>query len=211
MGIVRDARVIPDLPESVVGKRIIPVARSLDPESANTLADALLSAGCTTVEITVEGDQGINAIRSLAEHPITLGAGTVTSIDQAEMATVAGAEFLVSPNLSSDLMSWATSNEIPYLPGVLSPTEVARAAALGAKTVKLFPASIGGPDLVSALKGPFPEVEFIPTGGITADNAADYLTAGALAVGIGGWLTSQRNPETVVKRAAELFAAIEVV
>ena len=187
---------------------MIAVARGLTTDRAPLLADTLMSAGLNVLEVTMELGDGLAAIAALAGSPMTVGAGTVMSASEAGSAVGAGASFLVSPHLDGDLIAWAESHEVPFIPGVISPAEVARAHQLGSRAVKLFPSSFGGPALVSALSGPFHEIALIPTGGITAENAAEYLRAGAAAVGIGGWLTGPYDLDEVARRARAVAASV---
>lgn len=195
------------LPEAIRDQRLIPIARGLKSGAAGDLASALQRGGSTVLEITLESDGGVDAIRAVSNSGLTVGAGTVTTIEQADSAVAAGAQFLVSPHLDPYLVTWAIENEIPYLPGVLSPTEVAAVMSLGLRTMKLFPASIGGPGLVRSLLGPFPDVELVATGGVTADNKDDYLSSGAVAVGVGGWLTDHADPAEITRRTRALLAS----
>lgn len=199
-----------DLPERVFRQRIIPVARNLEPSRAIPLAEALIASDIPVLEVTMESENVIETIRALQTVDAEVGAGTVTSIAQAEQAIAAGASFLVSPHLDEDLTSWAIGSGVSYLPGVFTPTEVARALSLGVSAVKLFPASIGGPEAVRALRGPFPDLIVIPTGGITDENARDFLAAGAAAVGVGGWLTDHEDLGVITARARRLVDALRV-
>lgn len=196
------------LPEQILVEKVVPVVRGLTPERANALTEALAAGGLTTIEITLESPDGIAAIAALQQSTFTVGAGTVMNVAQAETAVDAGASFLVSPHLDRELLEWGLSSAVPYIPGVLSPSELASAVALGATTVKLFPASVGGPDMVGALLAPFPHVHLIPTGGITAGNAAAFLAKGAVAVGVGGWLTDHSDLAVVSDRARALAEVV---
>ena len=196
------------LPDSIVAEKVIPVARGLDGSTAPGLARALLDGGISTIEVTVEGDGGIEAIGSLRDTGIVVGAGTVTSTDQARAAVEAGAVFLVSPHLDGVLLDWAVQNDIALIPGGLTPTELASAWSSGTPAVKLFPAAVGGPGYLRSLLGPFPDLRLIPTGGVEADNIVDYLEAGAVAVGVGSWLTSHPDLSEVTRRAAQLGSKV---
>jgi len=132
----------------------------------------------------------------------------VVTIDQADRAITAGAVLLVSPHLDPKLIEWSISNSIPLIPGALTPTEVATAWAWGPPAVKIFPAGTVGPGYVTSLLGPYPGVPLIPTGGIDAGNALAYLEAGAVAVGIGGWLTGVGDPSEITRRALLLREAV---
>lgn len=173
---------------------IIAILRGLTPEATTALALELRSLGVRHIEVTIQDAQGARALRETVQAwpdgPHMLGAGSIISPSLARQAIDDGAEFLVCPGLSSDVVAVARDRGIPILPGVASPSEVQHAAALGLTAVKLFPiAQLGGPAYLRALGGPFPAMKFIPTGGVNFDNAEAYLAAGALAVGIGGELT----------------------
>jgi 2-dehydro-3-deoxyphosphogluconate aldolase/(4S)-4-hydroxy-2-oxoglutarate aldolase len=188
----------------VLSQKVIPVARNMGPDNVEPLADALRSGGLTTIEITVERSTGFDAIAVLSGGPLIVGAGTVTSLSDAERAVVAGAEFLVSPHLDHALVEWARSNSVSLIPGAFTPTEISKAWTHDVPAVKVFPVSVGGPDLIRSLLGPYPDLQLIPTGGINADNAAAYMAAGAVAVGVGGWLTGPTDPGLVTERALRL-------
>lgn len=196
------------LPPTVLTEKVIPVARGLDAGSAPELARALSAGGIHTLEITVEGGRGIEAIAAASGSDMTVGAGTVVSITQAERAIDAGAEFLVSPHLDPDLLQWALGREVVMIPGGLTPTELFMAWGHQPSAVKVFPAHIGGPEYVKSLLGPYPDLALIPTGGVDADNAAAYLEAGAVAIGVGGWLTAHQDMGTVTERAGRLLAEV---
>lgn len=184
------------------------MARKMGADDVEPLAEALRSGGLTTIEITVEGSGGFDAIAALTGGPMTVGAGTVTSVRDAERAVAAGADFLVSPHLDDAMVAWAMSNSVPLIPGGFTPTEISRAWTRGVPAVKVFPASVGGPELVRSLLAPYPDLLLIPTGGINADNAGDYLAAGAVAVGVGGWLTGHDDLGRVIERVHHLLQVV---
>jgi 2-dehydro-3-deoxyphosphogluconate aldolase/(4S)-4-hydroxy-2-oxoglutarate aldolase len=196
------------LPSLILEEKVIPVVRGLTAERALSLSQAIAGGGLHSIEITLETAGSLEALATLADGEFTVGAGTVRTISQAQSAFDAGAEFLVSPHLDEELVKWARDRDIPYLPGVLTPTELAHALQLGIETVKVFPAGLGGPDLISALLGPFPGVQLIPTGGITADNAAGFIAKGAVAVGVGGWLTNHKDLTIVTARTRSLTQVV---
>ncbi len=190
-----------ELPDVILAERVIPVARGLSASTAPRLALALLEGGLSTIEVTVEGPGGLEAIASLRGVDTLVGAGTVVSTKQAEAALQAGAQFVVSPHLDRGLLDWANDRGVPMIPGAMTPTEVASAWAMAATAVKIFPASVVGPEYVRSLLGPYPDLKMIPTGGIDGANAADYLSAGAVAVGVGSWLTRHDDLAAVAERA----------
>lgn len=194
--------------EQILEPPVVPVVRSLEPATASTLASTLSGSGLSTIEVTVESDGGFEAISALSSGPLLVGAGTVLSVASAQTAVEAGARYLVSPDLNLDLIDWSRRQGVPYLPGVFSPTEAGQALTAGVRWVKLFPAAVGGPGLVRSLLGPYPEIRIVATGGISARNAADFLEAGAAAIGVGNWLVGHSDPREVAKRSEELLGAI---
>lgn len=180
---------------------MIAVLRGLEPDRAESTARVLYRSGFTTVEITMDSPDAVSSIERCLGDGAVVGAGTVMSVVDAAAAVAAGAEFLVSPHTDLDVVRWATERGIPIIPGALTPTEVATAWSAGAAAVKIFPASVGGPGLLKALRGPFGDLPLVPTGGITGSNAAAFLAAGAFAVGVGGWLTDHGDLAIVSERA----------
>lgn len=172
---------------------VVAVIRAPDERSAVRGVEALLAGGVTGIEITYSTPNAAAVIKELADRfgsELALGAGTVLSPTQAEEAVAAGAQFLVCPGHSAELAAAMLATGATVLLGALTPTEVMRAVELGAHAVKVFPASVGGPSYLRALRGPFPDVAFVPTGGVNVDNIGDWLAAGAVAVGAGGDLCS---------------------
>ncbi|MER5641449.1 bifunctional 4-hydroxy-2-oxoglutarate aldolase/2-dehydro-3-deoxy-phosphogluconate aldolase [Kitasatospora sp. NPDC002227] len=163
--------------------RTLAIVRGTDPEAALRTVLTLAEEGLTAVEVSLTTADALDVIerarRSLGPQAL-LGAGTVRTAADARRAAEAGAAFLVSPGSDEPLES-----ELPLLIGALTPSEVMRAVRLGASAVKLFPASIGGPGYLRALRDPFPQVPFLPVGGVDAELARAYLAAGAAAVGVG--------------------------
>jgi 2-dehydro-3-deoxyphosphogluconate aldolase/(4S)-4-hydroxy-2-oxoglutarate aldolase len=139
---------------------------------------------------------------------LLVGAGTVLDVEGASAAVDAGATFLVMPVTDVEVIRWAAEREVPVFPGALSPTEVLAAWRAGASAIKLFPASVGGPALLRELRGPFPDIPLMPTGGVTADNARALIDAGAVAVGVGSWLAGAPDDATLRARADALMAAV---
>ena len=190
--------------------RVIAVIRAPDAEGAIRAVDALVRGGVTGIEITYSTPDVPRVLAAVAErHDVLLGAGTVTAPGQAEEAVAAGAEFLVSPGLDDDVMAAMRATGALTMGGALTPTEVMRAVRLGADVVKVFPASLGGPGYLKSLRGPFPDVPFVPTGGVSAGNLGEWLDAGAIAVGAGGELCSADDIaagrfEAIERRAREL-------
>jgi 2-dehydro-3-deoxyphosphogluconate aldolase/(4S)-4-hydroxy-2-oxoglutarate aldolase len=174
-----------DLRSELEQRRIVAVLRAGSAARAVAAGQALAAGGITMLEVTFTVPDATEAIERLAaDDSLLIGAGTVLTAAEARAAVRAGARFLVSPHLDHAVLDAAEQLGVPALPGVLTPTEVA-AASRRSSVVKLFPASLGGPAFLRALRGPFPDLDFVPTGGVDAGNLADWLAAGALAVGAG--------------------------
>ena len=174
---------------------LIAVIRAEGPEEAVQMAGALLAGGLPAVELTFSTPGAVEAlveVRKRYGDAVLIGAGTIREPAQAEAAAHAGADFLVSAHLRPDILAAMIATGLPVAPGVFTPSEVAQALDAGAQVVKLFPASTGGPRHLRALRGPFPGLRVIPTGGIGIDDLPAWFDAGALAVGIGGELTPRR-------------------
>jgi 2-dehydro-3-deoxyphosphogluconate aldolase / (4S)-4-hydroxy-2-oxoglutarate aldolase len=171
---------------------LVPVIRADSADVAVRVAEALVEGGIRTVEITMTVPDALMAIRSVASRfgqEVLLGAGTVTDRSTALGALEAGAEFLVSPCLVPEVIAAAQELGVAVLPGAMTPTEVFSAWSLGGDIVKVFPAShAGGAGYLKALKGPFPQIDLLPTGGVNLDTIAGFIEAGAVAVGVGGEL-----------------------
>jgi 2-dehydro-3-deoxyphosphogluconate aldolase / (4S)-4-hydroxy-2-oxoglutarate aldolase len=174
---------------------LVPVIRADSAQTAVKIADALVAGGVRTLEITMTVPDAISAIHAVAERfgdSVLLGAGTVTSRTLGEQSIEAGAEFLVTPCVVDEVIGLAKERAIAVLPGALTPTEVFRAWSAGGDIIKIFPASnVGGPAYLKALKGPFPEIPLCPTGGVNLQTIAEFVKAGADAVGVGGELVSK--------------------
>jgi len=168
---------------------VVPVIRASSPGHALDAAEAIEAGGIPIAEITMTVPNAIQVIREVVVRcgdRVLVGAGTVCNERQARESLDAGAQFLVSPGLSIPVVEAARKAGKVAVPGALTPTEIMAAAEAGAKAIKVFPCgSVGGPKYVKALRGPFPDLDFIPTGGVNAGNAAEFFAAGAFAVGMG--------------------------
>jgi 2-dehydro-3-deoxyphosphogluconate aldolase / (4S)-4-hydroxy-2-oxoglutarate aldolase len=173
---------------------IVPVVRAATVEDATRAVEAICAGGIPILEITMTVPNATSVIRHVVrEHGNTalIGAGTVTTGEQAEQCIRAGAEFIVSPGLSVHVLAVAQACAKLAIPGALTPTELMHAQDSGAKVVKIFPCgNVGGAKYLQSLRGPFPNAALIPTGGVNASNAADYIAAGAFALGVGGDLVN---------------------
>jgi 2-dehydro-3-deoxyphosphogluconate aldolase / (4S)-4-hydroxy-2-oxoglutarate aldolase len=177
--------------------RLIVVLRRVTPQAALVaLVEELADCGARAFEVTFDAPTAADDLVALrdrlatrADGPFLLGAGTVIRRGQLEAARRAGADFGVAPYLDVSLVAAAVAEGLPFVPGAFTPTEVAASWAAGATFVKVFPASALGPSFVRELRGPMPDAQLIPTGGVDAGNARAFLEAGAVAVGIGGAIT----------------------
>ena len=170
---------------------LLAVVRGESRAAALDVVGALIEGGVLGIEITFTTPEAPQVIQDLHEEygdHILLGAGTVTTREQVEQAAEAGSTFLVSPGCDPELLPAMLGTGLLVLPGILTPSEVMLARRLGVPALKLFPGSSGGPSYLKALRGPFPDIAFVPTGGVSVENVADWFAAGALAVGAGGAL-----------------------
>jgi 2-dehydro-3-deoxyphosphogluconate aldolase / (4S)-4-hydroxy-2-oxoglutarate aldolase len=202
----------PAIPDEILGPRVVAIGRRLDPSRLAEVTAALREGGVRAFELTLDAPEAIGAIARLTASDVAkellIGAGTVLDVSAAERAIDAGARFLVSPHTDPAIVAWAAARDIPCFPGALTPTEVLVAWRAGAAGVKLFPASAVGPSFVREARGPLREIPLIPTGGVTAESAAEYLRAGAVAVGLGSWLTGSGDPALVAERAHQVVSAL---
>ncbi|HTZ49051.1 MAG TPA: bifunctional 4-hydroxy-2-oxoglutarate aldolase/2-dehydro-3-deoxy-phosphogluconate aldolase [Verrucomicrobiae bacterium] len=198
---------------------IVPVVRAAHVDEARKAVDAIHSGGISIIEITMTVPNAPAMIKELVRHygsRVLTGAGTVTTAKQAEACLDAGAQFLVSPGLSVGVLQTAARRGVLAIPGALTPTEVMAAIEAGAQLIKIFPCgSTGGPKHIKALKAPFPETRLIPTGGVNANNAAEYFAAGSFALGVGADLVDLaaiRRDETakIIDMAKLLLDAVRL-
>lgn len=198
---------------------ILAVLRAPSPELALEASEAIIRGGVSGIEVTFSTPDAPTVIQELiARHgdAAYIGAGTVTTPEQAALAADAGAEFLVSPGTLPDLTRAMLGTGRVVMTGALTPTEVMSALALGVDVVKIFPASLGGPSYLGVLRGPFPDAPLMPTGGVSPDNLAAWFAAGAVAVGAGGDLANGASIAAsdwadIEQRAARFAAALGVV
>lgn len=179
--------------ETLADYRVLPVVTAINVETTVQLAQALSRAGMGAIEITLRSDCALEAISAVQEAvpAITVAAGTVCQPADLEAAQLAGAEFMVSPGLTPALIEAAQAAGAPLLPGVASPSDVILGMQYGLSVFKLFPAlAIGGMDLLRSLAGPFPEVLFCPTGGLTAENFRAFLALPNVVCCGGSWMVA---------------------
>jgi 2-dehydro-3-deoxyphosphogluconate aldolase/(4S)-4-hydroxy-2-oxoglutarate aldolase len=199
---------------------LVPVIRAPSPELAIRAVDALLAGGISVFEITMTVPDALRVIRTLRDRftgRALVGAGTVLSAEDARACLDAGAEFVVSPGLDIETIRAVHDANVPMMPGALTPTEVISAWKARADLVKIFPCSaLGGAKYLKALKGPLPQIKMMPTGGVSAATAADYLAAGAAALGVGSELVDvaalkEGSDAVLTERARELADVVAKV
>jgi 2-dehydro-3-deoxyphosphogluconate aldolase/(4S)-4-hydroxy-2-oxoglutarate aldolase len=180
---------------------VIAVFRGLTPDEAVRSATRAWDAGVQHVEVTIETPEAVPALaavaKAAAERCVAVGAGTIIRIEQLEAAASANASFTVSPGLDEGIIQESIRRGIPHLPGVATPSEILRAKAMGLTWLKAFPASLLGPEWVKAMKGPFPEMRFVATGGMKAATARSYLSAGVNVVGLSSDFSSDEGAAAV--------------
>lgn len=196
---------------------IVPVVRTATAEGAIKAIDAIYRGGLRAAEITMTVPGAVRALERVADQfgdKIVLGAGTVLDPETARVCMLAGAEFFVTPSLRTSTIEMAKRYSKVICPGALTPTEVLAAWDAGADVVKIFPCgNVGGPKYIKALKGPFPHIEMIPTGGVNLETAGEFLKAGACAVAVGGELVDAKSVregrfDVIEERARQYLAVI---
>ncbi|GAB2455616.1 bifunctional 4-hydroxy-2-oxoglutarate aldolase/2-dehydro-3-deoxy-phosphogluconate aldolase [Nocardioides hungaricus] len=197
-------------------QRVLPVLVLRDPADAISLRPALQAGGLTCAEVTLRTSTALAAIELMADDPdFAVGAGTVLTADQARAAAAAGARFMVSPGFSLPVAVACADLNLPYFPGVATPTEISTALAHGLNELKFFPAqALGGVPALKALSAPFGTATFIPTGGITESNCAEYFAIGSVAAVGGTWIATpeileQGDYDEVTRRAARAVTAAD--
>ena len=204
--------------EAIVDSGVTAVLRGIDAEDIVPVAEAVHAGGVTAIEVTADATRCTEMIadidHALADTDAVVGAGTVMDAPAARDVIEAGAEFVLAPNLNERVVEVCNREGVVCIPGVMTPTEADRAMAAGADAIKMFPASTVGPGHIGALRGPLGDVPVMPTGGVDADNVADYFAAGAFAVGAGSALVNydaieREDWDAVRESAAEFVAAVE--
>lgn len=195
---------------------VVAVVRAESEAEALGAVRAVRAGGVMGIEVTFTVPNAEKIIAKLAQEmgdSIILGAGTVITMAQAQLAIEAGAEFLVSPGFDHEIVRYTMAQGRPFFPGVLTPTEILAARKLGVEVFKIFPASRLGAAYLKDLRGPFPWINMLPTGGIDVNNAAEYIKAGAMALGVGGKLVDKAaikagNWQALTDTAQELMAVV---
>jgi 2-dehydro-3-deoxyphosphogluconate aldolase/(4S)-4-hydroxy-2-oxoglutarate aldolase len=204
--------------ERIIEIGIVPVVRASSPKEARMAADAVGEGGIPIVEITMTVPGAVDVIRELTKSgpaDVLVGAGTVLNVDAARRCLDAGAQFLVSPGLNLEVVKLAGTEGKLMMAGALTPTEVITAWEEGSDFVKVFPCGqVGGAKYIKALKGPLPQVPLVPTGGVNLNTAAEFIEAGAAALGVGGELVQAEalktgKPEIIVENARKFLAVVK--
>jgi 2-dehydro-3-deoxyphosphogluconate aldolase/(4S)-4-hydroxy-2-oxoglutarate aldolase len=196
---------------------VVPVVRAASADSAFKAVEAMYQGGVRAAEITMTVPGAIKVLEKLADHfgsRLVLGAGTVLDPETARACMLAGAEFFITPALRVSTIEICKRYSKVICPGALTPTEVLTAWEAGADCIKVFPCgNVGGAKYIKALKGPFPQIEMIPTGGVNLETAGDFLKAGACAVAVGGELVDPKamkegRYEVLAEKARQYLAAV---
>ena len=195
-------------------EKIVAVIRAQNIEQGLRVSEAIRQGGIKFLELTMTIPGALDVIKKLADkyagEDVIVGAGTVLDPETARLAILAGAKFIVGPNLSPEVITMCHRYRVAVIPGVMSPTEALTAIELGADVIKVFPGGAFGPSIVKDFKGPLPQGNFMPSGGITVENAAEWIKNGAYAIGTGSSLTkgAATGDYEAVTREAEKFVAI---
>lgn len=195
---------------------VVAVIRGREPDQLIDVCQALVAGGVDCVEITFTVPGALKVLETVASQlgdQAVVGAGTVLDAETGRAAILAGADFVVSPIVNLDLIALCRRYSKAVMPGALTPTEVVSAWQAGADVVKIFPSDVTGPKYIKALKGPLPQIKMMPTGGVSLENAAQFLKAGAFAIGAGGSLVesdavASGDMQRIEKRAQQFIAAI---
>lgn len=187
---------------------LVAVVRAENSEQAIRITEACIEGGVAAIELTFTVPFAHEVIETLAKRythdEIILGAGTVLDPETARIAMLSGAQFIVSPCFSEELVRFCNRYRCPVMPGVMTVTEAIRAMEAGADILKVFPGELSGPRFIKAIRGPLPHARIMPTGGVNVDNAAEWIKAGAVALGAGSALTKGTHEEIVARAKAFL-------
>ena len=187
---------------------LVAVVRAESSEQAIRITEACIEGGVAAIELTFTVPFAHEVIETLAKRythdEIILGAGTVLDPETARIAMLSGAQFIVSPCFSEELVRFCNRYRCPVMPGVMTVTEAIHAMEAGADILKVFPGELSGPRFIQAIRGPLPHARIMPTGGVSVDNAAEWIKAGAVALGAGSALTKGTHEEIVARAKAFL-------
>lgn len=204
--------------QTIIDSGVIAVIRGMEVDKVVNIVDALLEGGVKALEITLNSPGAIDLIEEVSERvkdtDAIVGAGTVLDGETARAAILAGAEFVFAPNLNQDVIEVCNRYGKVVIPGVMTPTEIVNAYQAGADLVKIFPAGVMGPKYIKSVKGPLNHIPMMPTGGVGLDNAADFIEAGVVALGVGSALMdkeaiAEENYEVITEKAKKLTQIVE--
>ncbi|CAR43424.1 bifunctional 4-hydroxy-2-oxoglutarate aldolase/2-dehydro-3-deoxy-phosphogluconate aldolase [Streptococcus uberis] len=180
--------------QQMINSGVVAVVRANSPEKATKIVDAIIDGGIKSIELTYSVPQANEVIKELKDKykdkGIIIGAGTVLEPISARLAIIAGAQFIVSPCFDKEVAMLCNLYQVPYIPGVLTPSEVKIALEYGSEVIKLFPGDVSGAKMIKDLKGPFPDLNILPSGGVNVDNIADWIKSGATMVSAGTSLSA---------------------
>jgi 2-dehydro-3-deoxyphosphogluconate aldolase / (4S)-4-hydroxy-2-oxoglutarate aldolase len=205
-----------DVTHTIEAMGVVAVIRLKDPAKLRAVVDALAEGGVRALEVTMTVPRAVDLIRELAPTlppGFLLGAGTVTDAAMAKTVIDAGARYVVSPVFRRNVIAACHERDVPVMPGCFSPTEILDAHDAGADIIKVFPATMLGPQFLKDVRAPLPQVKLMPTGGVTLDNAGDWIRAGAVAVGVGSALVDAKaidagNFELIAANARKVIANV---
>jgi 2-dehydro-3-deoxyphosphogluconate aldolase/(4S)-4-hydroxy-2-oxoglutarate aldolase len=195
----------------IADEGVVAVIRAESKEQGLKIVDAVKKGGIKTLEVTMTVPGAVDIIKEITEHykndDVLIGAGTVLDPETARACILAGAKYVVSPCLNPETIKLCNRYRIPMMPGIMTVKEAVEALELGAEIIKVFPGNAFGPDIIKAFKGPVPQGNFMPTGGVSLSNVKDWIKAGAVAVGTGGDLTkgAKNGDYALVTQTAEAF------
>ncbi|MEW9124202.1 MAG: bifunctional 4-hydroxy-2-oxoglutarate aldolase/2-dehydro-3-deoxy-phosphogluconate aldolase [Thermotaleaceae bacterium] len=202
--------------KQIVDSGVVAVIRAESKEEGMKIVEAVKKGGIKALEITMTVPGAVDIIKELTQaykdEDVIIGAGTVLDPETARACILAGAKYIVSPSLNPETIKLCNRYRVPVMPGIMTVKEAIEGLELGAEILKVFPGSAFGPSIISAFKGPLPQGNFMPTGGVNLDNVKDWIKAGAVAVGTGGDLTKGAktgNYELVTETAAKFVEEVK--
>lgn len=205
-----------ELLDKIIKSGVVSVVRADSAEKAIKIVEAVISGGIKSIELTYSVPRANEVIAELAnkysETNVLIGAGTVLEPTSARLAIIAGAQFIVSPNFNEEVAKICNLYQIPYIPGFMTPREAQVALEYGSELLKLFPGDIMGAAMIKDIKGPFPYINIMPSGGVSENNIGEWIKAGAVAVSAGGKVTApaaMNDFKEVTKNAKKFMAAFQ--
>lgn len=201
--------------QKIIDAGIVAVVRAETIDKALKITEACVTGGISAIEVTFTVPGAVEVLKELKRvyaDEIILGAGTVLDPETARLAIINGASYIVSPSLNVETVKLCNRYQVPCMPGAMTVKEAVEAMEAGADIIKIFPGELFGPDIIKAFKGPLPQASFMPTGGVSLDNAETWLNAGAVALGVGGALTGKAKDgdyEAVTETANKFISILK--